>query len=492
MQLADIQTMTNDDRPDLKNAPRRRRTPAPVVNRELPVATDAECGLLGCIILDARVAMQVAEEQITPDAFYDLRHRQIFETALDMAEKYQAIDSVTLIERLKGDGHLEDVGGIEYVTGLADAAPSAHNAEAYAEVLIEKRTLRRVIQVCSEAVGLAYEPGNEANEVLDGLERDVLGIAQDRVRGGSDIRELVNESMEAIETSYHGGMITGLRTGFPDFDKMTGGLQPGEMIVLAARPAVGKTALAMNVAERLVVEHSIPVGVLSLEMTARSLTKRLIASLARVNLRNIAGGFLAEREVPKLTAAAAKIRKCPLYIDDASTLSILQLKAKARRMFQRHGIRLLIVDYLQLVSSTAKRVENRQQEVADVSKGLKSLAKDLNIPVLVLSQLSRTLDKEKRQPVLADLKESGAIEQDADLVAFLHRGKRSKGDDDEDDDAPKGDLASVDLIVAKQRNGDTGTVHLHFIKQFTRFESAAKVQVEPDTRPQQETWHDKL
>jgi len=268
-------------------------------------------------------------------------------------------------------------------------------------------------------------------------------------------------------------MLTGISTGFPDLDKMTSGFHGGEMIVIAARPSMGKTSLAMNIAEHATVDDRLPVGVFSLEMTAESLVLRMLCSRSRVNLRSIRDGFLAERDFPKLTGSAGKLAGAPLFIDDTPGLSILQLRAKARRMVQQYGIKLFVIDYLQLLHSTSRRAENRQQEIADISSGIKALAKELNVPLIVLSQLNRDLEKEKgRPPRLSDLRESGAIEQDADLVGLLYKPK--SGDED-DGLAQEQDAVPVNLLIAKQRNGPTGEVSLTFLKAYTRFESAAKV-----------------
>jgi len=270
-------------------------------------------------------------------------------------------------------------------------------------------------------------------------------------------------------------MLTGVGTGFTDLDRMTSGLHPGEMVVIAARPSMGKTSLAMNIAEHVAIEQKLPVGVFSLEMTSESLVLRMLCSRSRVNLRSVREGFLAERDFPKLTGAAGKLANAPLFIDDSSGLSILQLRAKARRMAQQYGIKLFVIDYLQLLHSTARRAENRQQEIADISNGIKSLAKELSVPVIVLSQLNRELEKDKnRKPRMSDLRESGAIEQDADVVGLLY--KPSSGDDDEaGGGSEEQDAVPVNLLIAKQRNGPTGDVNLTFLKSYTRFESAAKV-----------------
>ncbi|HPC61541.1 MAG TPA: replicative DNA helicase, partial [Verrucomicrobiota bacterium] len=289
------------------------------------------------------------------------------------------------------------------------------------------------------------------------------------------IKDLVKKAINTIE-DYHQrqGMLTGIATGFPDLDKMTSGLHGGEMVVIAARPSMGKTSLAMNIAEHVAVDLKLPVGVFSLEMTSESLVLRMLCSRSRVNLRNVREGFLAERDFPKLTGAAGILASAPLFIDDSGGLSILQLRAKARRMFQQYKIKLFVIDYLQLLHSTSRRAENRQQEIADISNGIKALAKELNVPVIVLSQLNRELEREKnRKPRMSDLRESGAIEQDADLIGLLYKPNA----DDEEAAAPAAeeDAVPVNLLIAKQRNGPTGDVHLTFLKPYTRFESAAKV-----------------
>jgi replicative DNA helicase len=410
------------------------------------------------------------------EVFYDLRHRALYETLVAMYDQKEEIDLVTVQQRLKDKNQLEAIGGIAYLASLPDAVPSAANLSYYADIVREKHLLRRMIQTCTAAVGRIYDYEGEVDALLDEVERDVLHLSEERVESYTrSVKDLVRIAINTIEEFHqHQGMLTGLSTGFPDLDKMTTGLHPGEMIVIAARPSMGKTSLAMNIAEHAVVEQRIPVGVFSLEMTAESLILRMLCSRARVNLRSIREGFLAERDFPKLTGAAGKLAAAPLFIEDTSTLSILQLRAKARRMHTQYGVRLFIVDYLQLLHSTARRTDNRQQEIADISNGIKALAKELKVPVIVLSQLNREVEKEKnRKPRLSDLRESGAIEQDADLVGLLYR---PSGGDDED--APAGqeqDAAPVNLLIAKQRNGPVGEIPLTFLRSFTRFESAAKV-----------------
>jgi len=408
------------------------------------------------------------------DVFYDLRHRSIYEVMVEMYDQKEAIDLITLQQRLKDRQQLEAVGGLAYLSSLPDAVPSAANLGYYLGIVREKFILRKMIQTCTEVVGRVYEHEGEVDALLDEVERDILHISEARVESTTNtIKDLVHSAITTIE-SFHArqGMLTGVGTGFVDLDKMTSGFHEGEMIVIAARPSMGKTSLAMNVAEHVAIDLRLPVGVFSLEMTAESLVLRMLCSRSRVNLRNIRDGFLAERDFPKLTGSAGKLANAPLFIDDSSGLSILQLRAKARRMAQQYGIKLFVVDYLQLLHSTARRADNRQQEIADISNGIKSLAKELKVPVVVLSQLNRELEKDKnRKPRLSDLRESGAIEQDADLVALLY--KPSSGDDDEA--GPEQDAVPVNLLIAKQRNGPTGDVNLTFLKSYTRFESAAKI-----------------
>jgi replicative DNA helicase len=309
------------------------------------------------------------------------------------------------------------------------------------------------------------------------VERDILRISESRVQSQtSTIKDLVHKAINTIEKFHQGqGQLTGVGTGFQDLDRMTSGLHGGEMIVIAARPSMGKTSLAMNIAEHVCIEQRLPVGVFSLEMTSDSLVLRMLCSRSRVNLRNVREGFLAERDFPKLTGSAGKLANAPLFIDDSSGLSILQLRAKARRMHQQYGVKLFVVDYLQLLHSTARRAENRQQEIADISSGIKALAKELDVPVIVLSQLNREIEREKgRPPRLSDLRESGAIEQDADVVGLLYKPK--SGEDDETGaPAAEEEAVPVNLLIAKQRNGPTGDIELTFLKSYTRFESKAKV-----------------
>lgn len=465
----------------------RRKTSATAgtakIDRLPPHSIEAEQGVLGCILLSPHDCMGECIEKLKAGhlIFYDLRHQTLYQTLAEMYDEKHGIDLITLQQRLKNIQQLENVGGLAYLSSLPDAVPSAANLEYYLEIVLEKYLLRKMIQTCTGIVGRVFDYEGQVEALLDEVERDILRISEERATdASSNIRELVNRAISKIE-EYHAnqGMLTGISTGFADFDKMTTGLHQGEMVVIAARPSVGKTSLAMNIAEHITLELKVPVGVFSLEMTAEQLVLRMLCSRSRVNLRNIRDGFLAERDFPKLTDAAGRLAGSPLFIDDSSGLSILQLRAKARRMWQQHGIKLFVIDYLQLLNSTSRRAENRQQEIAEISGGIKSLAKELGVPIIVLSQLNRELEKRGpgERPRLSDLRESGAIEQDADLVGLLYRETKNKDGEEEMNEAEL-DAIPVKLFIAKQRNGPTGDVDLTFLKSYTRFESAAKVNLE--------------
>jgi replicative DNA helicase len=469
--------------PDLTRARRQRQATADPtrVDRLPPHSVEAEQGVLGCVLLSPNDNMGLCIEKLKSgsEAFYDLRHRTLYDALIEMYDAKEPIDLITLPQMLRNKGQLDPVGGIPYLTSLMDAVPSAANLAYYLEIVVEKHVLRRIISTCTGIVAEVHDHEGAVDQLLDTVERDVLQIVEERVDTGSKpVKDLVHKAITTIEQLHaRKGMLTGIGTGFSDLDKMTSGLQPGEMIVIAARPSMGKTSLAMNIVEHVTLEERLPVGVFSLEMTAESLALRMLCSRARVNLRSIREGFLVERDFPKLTGAAGKMASAPMYIDDTPGLSVLQLRARARRMHQQHEIKLFVIDYLQLLHSTSRRAaDNRQQEISEISSGIKALAKELQVPVIILSQLNRELEKDKsRKPRLSDLRESGAIEQDADLVGLLYK----PSSDDEEGAAPaEMDAVPVNLLIAKQRNGPTGDVNLTFLKGFTRFESAAKVSAE--------------
>lgn len=459
--------------PDLKRG-RRRKVDTTRIDRLPPHSHEAEQGVLGCCLLSPKDGIGRCIEKIkNSGVFYDLRHQMIYENLVAMFELNQGIDMITLQQWMKDAGELDQVGGIAYLNALQDSVPSAANLDFYLDILIDKNSIRKVIRTCTEVVGKAYDHQGEVDELLDDAERCILNLRNET--DSAEIptaRTLVQKALGAIEKIHgRGGAISGMTTGFTDFDEMTDGLHGGEMIVIAARPSMGKTSICMNIAEHVALVRKEPVGVFSLEMTDEQLMTRLVCCNARVSMRHLKQGFLAESDFPKMTNSAGRLANAPLFIDDTSGLSILQLRARARRMWQMYGIKLLVIDYLQLLHSTSRKAQdNRNIEIADISGGIKGLAKDLGIPVLVASQLNRDMEKEKgRKPRLSDLRESGAIEQDADVVGLLYKPKV------EDEEAEGCDGEAVNLLIAKQRNGPTGDVHLTFLKSFTRFESAAKV-----------------
>lgn len=450
-----------------------------------PHSPEAEVGVLGCIMLDPEGSLSLCIPQFKPGAqvFFDLRHRVIYDCVVDMWDKQIKVDLITLQQRLRDAGQLEQVGGMSYLAELPDKVPSAANLEFYTEIVLKKYTLRRVIAACAEVTAQAFNDPEDVGAILTGAAA-AMDSAMDVVTPETVVtssKVLVPEAMDYIELlRQKAGTVTGLPTGFLDMDMMTWGLQPSEMFVIAGRPSMGKTALAMNIAEN-VASAGFPVGIFSLEMSKQSLMVRMLCSRAHVSTAWVRTGNLSVPSAQRLTKASADLFKAPLFIDDSSALSILELRARAKRMHKQFGIRLFVVDYLQLMHAPTRRSDNRQQEVSNISGGLKALAKDLGVPVVVLSQLNRRLDDRgaAAAPKLSDLRESGSIEQDADVVVLLHKPKKEVAGTDGSYDP----TIEVSAIIAKQRNGPTGEVSLVFLRGCTRFESAAKVtadDVEPD------------
>jgi replicative DNA helicase len=444
-----------------------------------PHSIEAERGVLGCILLSAGECLPECIQALrgASDAFFDLRHRALYEILVGMGEKQVAIDLVTLGQWLQDSGQLASVGGLDYLSATMDAVPSAANLAYYLEIVREKHLLRKALYTCSEVIGWIYDSPRDTGALLDAMEERVLRINQDRIQvADARMVDLVRGAQNKIQDLYERqGKWTGIASGYYDLDKKTNGFHGGEMIVIAARPSVGKTSLAMNMAEHIVMDQKLPVGVFSLEMSAESLVLRMLCSRARVNLSLVRDGFLTPQDMDQLALASTALSHAPLYIDDTGGLTILELRAKARRMKQKHNIALFILDYLQLCHSENERAENRQQEIADISNGIKALSKELNVPFIVLSQMNRDYEKEpkKRKPRLSDLRESGAIEQDADFVGLLYHPK-----DEEDEKAAPPEArgaTEVNLLIAKHRNGPCGEVLLTFFKSITRFQSAAKI-----------------
>jgi replicative DNA helicase len=452
------------------------------IHRTPPHSLEAEQGVLGSMLLSPRQAIAECVEKINEQYFYVPAHQTIYTVLVDLWNAGQAIDLITFTQVLRDRNLLESVGGAAFVTSLFTFVPTAANLEYYLEIVRDKYILREIISAATESVRRAYEEQDEVNNLLDEVEQRIFAVGEDRFRGQLlSMKEQVMSTLESIEKLFEDkGAITGVSTGFRDLDKLTSGLHPSEMIVIAARPSMGKTALAMNIAEHAAIEAKLPVAIFSLEMSAQQLVQRMLCSRARVNLARTRDGFLAEADFPRLTHAASKLAEAKIFIDDTAGLTILELRAKARRLKAQQDVQLIVVDYLQLVRSTSRRAQdNRQLEITEISAGLKGLAKELKIPIIVVAQLNRNPEirtgSGKGVPRLADLRESGSIEQDADVVGLLMR-EEYYADTDEEREELKG---KAELIIAKQRNGPIGDVKLTFLSEFTRFEDRADEDIEP-------------
>ena len=439
------------------------------VERPLPHNLEAERSILGAVLLDNH-ALNAAVEQLRSEDFFLPQHRHIFERMVQLGEKQQAIDTITLMEDLARSGALEAAGGVAYLSQLADGLPRATNVDHYARIVKEKSILRSLIYSASAIQEQALAAGDDADVILDRAESTIFQLAEDRVKAGLiGVKDLVKESFDRLEKIFsEGRRITGLATGYSGLDNETAGLQPSELIILAARPSMGKTALALNIAENVALRHREPVAIFSLEMSKESLLLRLLASHARVDAHKFRTGHMNREDWGHVTKSLAELGEAPIWIDDSASSTVLEMGAKARRLKRDRGLSLVIVDYIQLVvPSTNRRNSNRQEEVSGISRALKALAKELKVPVVVLSQLTRAPEREDRKPQLADLRESGAIEQDADVVLFINRPNFYKTDMAEED------RAKAEIIIAKQRNGPTGNLNFVFLSRHTRFEEAA-------------------
>lgn len=432
---------------------------------------EAEQGLLGSILLDARACMSEIEARGSiAEVFYDLRHTVIYEAILELQTAGNPVDCITLTERLNASNMLEQVGGIVYLSALPDATPSAANVSYYLDILLEKFAQRKIIQTLTGIVSSSYESEIKPAQMIDQAGQVITELSvRFNGRHKSEIRETVAACISDYEAEQNEGVIAGLTTGFIDYDKLTGGLKAAEYVVIAGRPSMGKTALAMNIVEHVALDLKQPVGIFSLEMSEKALVDRLICSRARINRKNIRDRMLAERDYPKLTGAAGKISASPIHIDDSSGLTAMQMRSRARQMHQEFGIKLLVVDYLQLISTDEQnRRDTRDAQIARVSAHIKGLLKELGIPGIILAQLNRDIEKDKsRKPRLSDLRECGAIEQDADTIGMLY--KPSEEEEEFESANP------INLCIRKQRSGPTGDIHLTFFSGWTRFESAAKI-----------------
>jgi replicative DNA helicase len=451
---------------------------AVVSERTLPHNLEAERSVLGAILLH-NDAFNLAAEVIDSGDFFRDAHRRIFDKMVTLVERGDAIDLVTLKEELGRSSELDEVGGPAYIAALVDGVPRSTNVEHYARIVKEKATLRSLIFSANKILATAYEAEEEADVILDQAEHAIFAIADDKVRDGFvSLRALAQSSFETIERLHaRKELITGVPTGFTDLDEITSGLQPSDLVIVAARPSVGKTSLVLNIAQHVGTKTDLTVGVFSLEMSKEQLFLRMLTAEARIDAHRLRGGFLGERDWGKLSQAIGALSDAKIFVDDSPSIGVLEMRAKCRRLAAEHGLSLVIVDYIQLMQGRG-RFENRTLELASISRALKGLAKELNVPVVVLSQLSRAPEsRADHRPQLSDLRESGALEQDADVVIFIYRedlyadktrpgagGPGGPGSDDQ---------GVAELIIGKQRNGPTGVVKLAFIREYTRFENLA-------------------
>jgi len=434
-----------------------------ITDRSLPHSVETERSILGVILLD-NTTLHQALEFLSRDDFYLDAHRRIFEKMIVLFEKDRPIDPITLREELERSGELEQIGGVSFIASLMDGTPYLRNIEHYARIVRDKSLLRRLIIASNQIISECFEQEDESDLILDKAERAILDIADDRTKAGFvTVAEVAKRQLELVEQmAGRPQMITGLPTGFIDFDQMTSGLQQSDLIIVAARPSVGKTSFVLSIAQNA-ARAGATIGISSLEMSKEQLVIRLLCSEARINMHRFRGGFLSREEWSRLAEGLRRLAECRIFIDDTPGSTTLELRAKARRLKHERGLDLLIVDYLQLMSGRG-RVESRQQEVSQISRELKAVAKDLNAPVIAVSQLSRAPEaRTDHRPQLSDLRESGSLEQDSDVVAFLFREELYNP-------TPENE-GKAELIIAKQRNGPTGKIDLAFLREFTRFEN---------------------
>ena len=444
-----------------------------------PQSIEAEQAVLGAILLDSDVFISVLEYD-SADDFYSRANQLIFEAMEELNRDDEAIDALTVQQKLNNMHMLENVGGYEYIFQLANDTPTAANAEYYARIVEEKSLLRKLIQASNKIARESFEQEESVSVILDEAEKSILNVAENRNRNGFiHIRDVVFESMQNLDDlSKNGQDVTGIPTGYPDLDAMTAGLQPEELIILAARPAVGKTAFALNIAQNVATKQDGVVAVFSLEMGAGSLVNRMICAEGSINAGHLRTGQLTEDEWSDLIVASGALSEADIYIDDTPGIRVTEIRSKSRRLLKERGrLDLIVIDYLQLIEGSGKRNENRQQEVSDISRQLKKIAKELHVPVIALSQLSRGVEqRQDKRPVLSDIRESGSIEQDADIVAFLYRDdyyERGEGEDDDGGGEPRLEDNIVEVIIEKNRSGARGTVKLIFTKEFNKFSSVS-------------------
>lgn len=446
--------------------------------RVQPHNVEAEEGLLAACLIDGgrEVLTDCIEARIQPEYFYKTAHQEIFRALLELYKTGDPVDEILLLEYLRKNGLEDEVGGIAAIYAIQDRIETPAHAKYFAKIVHEKYMLRRLIRTSREAIEACYEQQEDISSFIEKIEEDIHLISSGRItEGATPIKESLDQAVGNIHALLNGkDEVDGVLSGFRDLDGMTYGFHPGQMIVLAARPSVGKTSLAMNFAEHAMLpdggREKSGVLVFSLEMTDADLAMRLICSRARVDMKRIRDRVVSKQDSADIAQAVKELKEAPLWIDDNSSSTILDLRAKARRVDTKHRLGLIVIDYLQLVRGTDPRVP-REQQIAEISRGVKGMAKELNVPVVVLSQLNRESEKENRDPRLSDLRESGSIEQDADVVLILHRPKKRDDDDGIQDSGMPGDVEHIKLIIAKQRNGPIGEVDLTFVRRYTRYEN---------------------
>jgi replicative DNA helicase len=431
-----------------------------------PHSAEAERSMLGGLMLDQRAWDSVADV-VTADDLYRADHRHIFTAVASLVQRDQPADAVTVRDYLEQTGELEAAGGAEYLARIVEDTSSAANIRAYAEIVRDKALLRRLIEVGGDISASAYETeGRMASELVDLAEEKVFRIADQgaRVGGFTALKQILPATIDRLDVLSHSdGDITGISTGFTEMDRLTAGLQRGDLVIVAGRPSMGKTTLAINIAENAAIAHKVPTAVFSMEMSAEQLSFRMIGSIGRVNQQKLRTGRLSDEDWTRIDSAVSMMSNVPIYIDDSAGLSPTEVRARARRLKREHGLGMIVIDYLQLMQ-TVGQTENRATEISEISRSLKALAKELDVPVVALSQLNRSVEQRNdKRPVMSDLRESGAIEQDADLIVFIYREEVYQPDT-----ARKG---VADIIIGKQRNGPVGEFHLTFLGEFTRFEN---------------------
>jgi replicative DNA helicase len=438
-----------------------------IASRLPPQSLEAEQSVLGGIMIENDAINRVVEF-VEAEDFYRESHRRIFRAMLEISERGEPIDLITLTNTLKGRGDLEEVGGSAYLSLLVDSIPTAAHSATYAKIIREKAILRRLIQGATEIVARGYEANDDVEQFLDHSEKIVFDIAQRRIRQSFvPMKDIVKQSFKNIEMlSERREIVTGVPTGFTELDRMTAGLQPSDLIIVAGRPSMGKTAFSLCIVAHAALQKKIPCAIFSLEMSKEQLAQRMLCMEARIDSTKIRGGFLSESDWPKLTQTCGDLSDAPIFVDDTPAMNVLEMRAKARRLQKEHGLGLIVVDYLQLMRG-ATVTDSREREISEISRSLKALAKELRIPIVALSQLNRMVENRKPpKPILADLRESGAIEQDADVILFLFR------EEVYDRDTVNKGIAEV--IIGKQRNGPIGDVPLAFLGPLTRFENLAR------------------